>query len=85
MFDLFDGHETGDYRARQDDSASKLEARLTVHPELMRRRDLMIPIHTISFAPAINHPDSRGAGLIPHVPEALIRPAQAPREIGVCL
>ena len=42
----------------RDDSANKLEARIKVHKELMRRRDLMVPIHTISFAPAINHPDS---------------------------
>ena len=58
VFDLIEGHETGDYGARQDDSANKLEARLKVHQELMRRRHLMVPIHTISFAPAINSPDS---------------------------
>lgn len=58
VFDLIEGRETGDYGARQDDSANKLEARLKVHQELMRRRDLMVPIHTISFAPALSNPDS---------------------------
>ena len=58
VFDLIEGLETGDYEARQDDSANKLEARLKTHRELMRRRDLMVPIHTISFAPAISNPDS---------------------------
>lgn len=58
VFDLIEGHETGDYGARQDDTANKLEARLKVHQELMRRRDLLVPIHTISFAPALRNPDS---------------------------
>lgn len=31
VFDLIEGHETGDFGARQDDSANKLEARLKVH------------------------------------------------------
>ena len=58
VFDLIEGHETGDYGARQDDAANKLEARLKVHQELMKRRDLMVPVHTISFAPALSNPDS---------------------------
>lgn len=58
VFDLIEGHETGDYGARQDDVANKLEARLKVHQELMERRDLMVPIHTISFAPALSNPDT---------------------------
>ena len=58
VFDLIEGQDTGEYGARQDDSANKLEARLKVHQELMRRRNLMVPIHTISFAPALNNPDS---------------------------
>ncbi|MCY3553839.1 MAG: ATP-binding domain-containing protein [Gemmatimonadetes bacterium] len=58
VFDLIEGHDTGDYGARQDDAANKLEARLKVHKELMQRRDLMVPIHTISFAPALRNPDS---------------------------
>ena len=58
VFDLIEGRETGDYGARQDDAANKLEARLKVHQELMERRDLVVPIHTISFAPALSNPDS---------------------------
>jgi len=53
IFDLIEGTEPGDYGKRQDDSANKLEARLKAHPELMRRRDLKIAIHTISFAPGV--------------------------------
>ncbi len=58
VFDLIEGRETGDYGARQDDAANKLEARLKVHQELMRRRELLVPIHAISFAPALSNPDS---------------------------
>jgi superfamily I DNA and RNA helicase len=53
IFDLVEGADPGDYELRQDDSANKLDARLKTHRELMRRRDLLIPIRTISFAPGL--------------------------------
>ena len=59
LFDLIEGSNTGDYRSRQDDSANILEARLKTHRELMDRRNLLIDIHTISFAPGITKPYSR--------------------------
>ena len=52
VFDLIEGSESGDYAARQDDSANKLDARLRVHRQLVDGRDLTIPIHTVSFGPA---------------------------------
>ncbi len=51
VFDLIEGPDIGDYGSRQDDAANKLEARLRPHRELMRGRNLRIPIHTVSFAP----------------------------------
>lgn len=57
VFDLVEGKTPGDYGARQDDSANKIEARLKPHRELMRRRKLRIPIRTLSFAPAVREPD----------------------------
>ena len=57
VFDLVEGTAPGDYGARQDDSANKLEARLKTHSALMRRRDLRVPVHTLSFAPAVREPD----------------------------
>ena len=56
VFDLIEGTNAEDYGLRQDDSANKLEARLRTHRELLRRRDLRIPIHTLSFAPAMSDP-----------------------------
>ena len=54
IFDLIEGGDTCGYELRQDDSANKLEARLRLHRNLLERRDLRVPIHTISFAPAIH-------------------------------
>ena len=64
-FDLIEGTDAGNYGSRQDDSANRLEARLRVHRELTRRRNLLIPIHTISFAPALVHPTSCAEGGYP--------------------
>ena len=55
IFDLIEGTEPGPYQDRQDDLANKLESRLRTHRELMRRRKLIVPIQTISFAPGA-HP-----------------------------
>lgn len=54
IFDLVEGSNLGDYTRRQDNVANKLEAKLKTHSELVRRRDLLVPIHIISFAPGMN-------------------------------
>lgn len=53
VFDLIEGNDPGDFCARQDDAANMLEARLKTHRELTSRRDLLVKIHTVSFAPGI--------------------------------
>jgi superfamily I DNA and RNA helicase len=53
IFDLIEGSEIGNYQIRQDDAANKLESKLKNHRELIERRNLLIPINTVSFAPAI--------------------------------
>ena len=62
VFDLIEGTDTGDYRARQDDAYNKLEAKLKVYPELMNRRDLRVTIETVSFAPGIPNVDQPADG-----------------------
>ena len=57
IFDLIEGSDAGGYQDRQNDSANKLEAKLRLHHELMRGREVLIPIHTISFAPGVNSSD----------------------------
>jgi len=56
IFDLIEGRDPGDFQDRQDDAANLLEAKLKTHRELVRKRKLLVPIHTISFAPAITDP-----------------------------
>ena len=53
IFDLIEGNDPGKFLERQDDAANKLEAKLKAHRELTRKRDLLVQIHTVSFAPAI--------------------------------
>lgn len=52
IVDLVEGTDAGDYETRQDDIANQIEARLKVHRGLLQRRQLRVPIHTLSFAPA---------------------------------
>lgn len=76
VFDLVEGAALDDYRARQDDSANRLEARLRTHRELTRGRDLAIPIHTLSFAPAVRVPKVKTNKLVSdgtHLPQVLRR------------
>ena len=60
VFDLIEGIDKRDYCSRQDDSANRLESLLRTHRELMERREILIPIHTISFAPAISNKNLPG-------------------------
>lgn len=53
VFDLVEGNNLGDYQDRQDDGATALEVRLKQHRDLMDRRVLMVPLHAVTFAPAI--------------------------------
>ena len=55
ILDLIEGTDISSYESRQDDSANRLEAQLKTHRELMQRRDLLINIHAISFAPEISN------------------------------
>jgi superfamily I DNA and RNA helicase len=53
IFDLIEGSDPDDFQERQDDAANKLEAKLRAHRELTEKRALLVPIHTLSFAPGI--------------------------------
>jgi superfamily I DNA and RNA helicase len=51
-FDLVEGTELGEFRARQDDLASMLEVRLKPHAALKSGRSLKFDINVITYAPA---------------------------------
>jgi superfamily I DNA and RNA helicase len=57
IFDLIEGVDPGAFGERQDDSANKLEARLKTNRELTQRRNLLVPVSTVSFAPGIGDPE----------------------------
>lgn len=54
LFDLIEGTDVGDYEARQDDLANKIEAKLKLHKELVKGRRLIPPLNVITFAPALS-------------------------------
>jgi superfamily I DNA and RNA helicase len=51
-FDLVEGTEVGDFKARQDDIASMLDVKLKPYPDLKSGRNLRFDINVITFAPA---------------------------------
>lgn len=55
LFDIVEGTQLGTYTSRQDDLANTIEAKLKLHRELVKGRQLLVPITAITFAPAINH------------------------------
>ncbi len=55
VFDLVEGLNAEEFQGRQDEAANFLEAKLRGHRELTSRRDLLVPIHTLTFAPALSH------------------------------
>ncbi len=57
IFDLIESPDISGFEERQDDLANKLESRLKNYKELMNRRDLVVKIHTISFAPGLGSTD----------------------------
>ncbi|MFN8138495.1 MAG: ATP-binding domain-containing protein [Fimbriimonadales bacterium] len=52
-FDLIEGTELSNHEDRQDDVLNKLDAKLRTHRQLVQRRALMIPLHSVSFGPAL--------------------------------
>lgn len=51
-FDLIEGTDVADFRARQDELASMLDVRLKPHPGLKIGRNLAFDVNVASFAPA---------------------------------
>ncbi|MBX3640622.1 MAG: DEAD/DEAH box helicase [Nitrosomonas sp.] len=69
LFDLIEGPDVGEYAERQDDLANKIEARLKLHRELVKGRQLLVPLSVISFAPGINNIEAAAVENYPLVNE----------------
>jgi len=55
LFDFIEDSNVGEYGERQDDLANKIEAKLKLYPELLKRRELQVPLSVLSFAPGITN------------------------------
>jgi len=53
LFTLIEGRTLGEYGAAQDEAFNKMQAKLLQHQSLIRRRQLLVKIHTVTFAPAV--------------------------------
>lgn len=53
LFNLIEGRTLDDYGAAQDEAFNKVQAKLLQHQSLIRKRKLLVEIHTVTFAPAV--------------------------------
>ncbi|MFZ2632585.1 MAG: ATP-binding domain-containing protein [Desulfosalsimonadaceae bacterium] len=58
LFSVVEGKTLPDYVEVQDEGFNKMQAKLLQHQSLIRKRKLLVDIHTITFAPAITQLDS---------------------------
>ena len=53
LFSIVEGRTLPDYAEVQDEGFNKMQAKLLQHQALIRKRQLLVSIHTVTFAPAI--------------------------------
>ena len=54
LFSVVEGKVLPDYADLQDEGFNKMQAKLRQHQALIRKRKLLVDIHTVTFAPAIS-------------------------------
>jgi len=77
LFNVVEGKSLPDYAEAQDEGFNKMQAKLLQHQTLIRKRKLLVDIHTVTFAPAVaqldddsEHPLCNADNLVPVI-EAL--------------
>jgi superfamily I DNA and RNA helicase len=55
LFNLVEGRALDGYGDAQDEAFNKMQAKLLQHQSLIRKRHLLVNIHTVTFAPAVPH------------------------------
>lgn len=60
LFNLIEGRSLPDYVVVQDEIFNKMQAKLLQHQSLIRKRQLLIKINTITFAPGVPQHDRAG-------------------------
>jgi superfamily I DNA and RNA helicase len=64
LFSVVEGRSLNDYAVAQDESFNKMQAKLLQHQSLIRKRALLVDIHTITFAPAVPFLENDGEHLL---------------------
>jgi superfamily I DNA and RNA helicase len=64
LFSVVEGKNLPNYAEVQDEGFNKMQAKLLQHQTLIRKRKLLVDIHTITFAPAIAQLDDNGEHLL---------------------
>ena len=54
LFSVVEGKSIAGYADAQDEGFNKMQAKLLQHKDLIRKRQLLVPISTVTFAPAIS-------------------------------
>jgi superfamily I DNA and RNA helicase len=54
LFSVIEGKNLPDYAEIQDEGFNKMQAKLLQHQNLIHKRKLLVDIHTLTFAPALN-------------------------------
>jgi len=62
LFNLVEGRVLADYATAQDEAFNKMQAKLLQHQSLIRKRELMVKIKTVTFAPAVPQLNSHADG-----------------------
>lgn len=57
LFSVVEGRTLPDYAELQDEAFNKMQAKLLQHQSLIRKRKLLVAIHTVTFAPAVGQAD----------------------------
>jgi superfamily I DNA and RNA helicase len=55
LFNVIEGKNLPEYAEAQDEAFNKMQAKLLQHQALIRKRKLLVDIHTLTFAPAITN------------------------------
>lgn len=62
LFSVVEGKDYTGYAELQDEGFNKMQAKLLQHQSLIRKRKLLVDIHTLTFAPAVSQMNSTDDG-----------------------
>lgn len=73
IFDVIEGRDSSGYEDRQDEMFTRMKSRLMLFPQLIQRRDLAVPLHVATFAPAVSPEQLQLTGEYPLISQDTIQ------------